>query len=117
MFKERRRTFRAPGEGVKIKIYAEDRKPYLEEGILLDISTRGLCFLSEKSFNLDEKLILEFVLWQKFKFLLLGKVIWIRKENGGYRYGFEFIHIEPIEEVRLRKYVHTKIGKKIKYVL
>jgi c-di-GMP-binding flagellar brake protein YcgR len=117
MFKERRRAPRAPGEGVKVKIYAEDRKPYLEEGLLCDISTRGLCFSSSNIFNFEEKLILEFILWQKYKFLILGKVIRVKKEDGFYYYGFEFIHIEPIEEIRLRKYVHTSLGKKIKYIL
>lgn len=117
MRQERRRAPRAPGEEVKIKIYAEDRNPYLEEGLLLDVSTRGICFLADKILNLDEKIILEFVLWKKFEFFLLGKIVWIRKDNGGYRYGFEFIRIEPIEEVRLRKFVHAKLQKKIRYIL
>jgi len=108
----KRRVPRVRGEQVKIKIYTEDGKSYLEEGLLLDISPHGLRFLSERSFNLGEKLILEFVLWEKFKFLPLGKIIWIKKANGRYHYGFEFIQIEPIEKERLSKYVY--VYKKIK---
>ncbi len=113
-WERKRRVPRVAGERVKIKIYTEDGKSYLEEGLLLDISSCGLQFLSEKSFNLEEKLILEFTLWGKFKFLPLGKIIRIKKTNGRYDYGVEFIRIEPIEKERLSKYVY--VYKKIKQI-
>ncbi len=100
-----RRVPRIPDEGIKIKIYTEDRKLYLGEGRLSDISIHGLCFKSEKTFNLNEKLILEFSLERKFEFLPLGKIVWVRKEKEGHLYGIEFIRIDPSEKGKLGKYV------------
>jgi len=106
MSKEKRQALRAPGEKVKVRIYAQEEKPSLGEGLLLDISTRGLCFSSEKLFKLGEEILLEFVLWKKFKFLPVGKIVRIKKENGGYHYGLEFIHTELSEKAKLAKYVY-----------
>ncbi len=115
MLKERRRAPRAHGEEIELKIYYHDGRTLLGYGRLINVSTHGIGFYSEKIFDSGERLILEFTLWGKFRFLLIGRIIWVKKEEKDYRYGMEFIRIEPVEEVRLRKYVHSSLEKVVKY--
>lgn len=115
MYQEKRSAPRAPAD-IEIEIYCPSERIYIGKGKLLNISSGGLSFLSEEIFPLGTHLLLKFILWQKFLILLTGEIIWAKREKEFHRYGIKFVQVEVLEKERIRKYVHTELGKE-KYTL
>ncbi len=72
-----------------------------------NISAGGLCLLADREISPGTILRLKFYLPDKEKTYVesLGRVVWQKKENGGYLTGIEFKNISPHLELRLNMFV------------
>ena len=72
-----------------------------------NISAGGLCLLADREISPGTILRLKFYLPDKEKTYVesLGRVVWQKKENGGYLTGIEFKNISPHLELKLSMFV------------
>ena len=94
MSKERRQALRTPST-VPLEIYDPKGRMVLGEGRFLNLSEIGGLMESPKPLKTKSSIRLHMVSAGKSALEILGRVVWVRKQESGFTSGIRFSHRDP----------------------
>jgi c-di-GMP-binding flagellar brake protein YcgR len=115
---EERRVAERVSVDMPVEVYDYDGKNFLDKGRLLDLSSGGIKMQTGKSFELNDKIMVKFILEKKESKTTIGmavkgevEIVYQVAKGAHVFVGLRFLKISGIDQDRIKDFVNYKLSE------